>query len=232
MLGAIKGVKLSGLSTKLSTIISNPRLAEISAAGLYRSMLIYVVTLSYTPNTLAPIITFGAYTAIAAKQGTVLDSTRIFTSLSLLSLITEPLNQLFHALPECFAAVACFGRIQAFLFTEPRRDTRECRQSSRPSMNADSSASNDEISGGIELKEHSLGGAISTTEKHTDAVTIQEGVFGWKQDEPPILREVNLRIAASQLTIVIGQVGCGKTTLLKAILGETPVAQGSVLLSS
>lgn len=45
MLGAMKGVKMSGLSDKMSTIISNLRLAEIASAHRYRTMLVYVVTL-------------------------------------------------------------------------------------------------------------------------------------------------------------------------------------------
>lgn len=36
---------MSGLTEKMSTIISNLRLAEIASARLYRMMLVYVVTL-------------------------------------------------------------------------------------------------------------------------------------------------------------------------------------------
>lgn len=45
MIGAMKGMRLSGLSRQLSTIIQDLRLNEISVAGLYRSMLVYVVVL-------------------------------------------------------------------------------------------------------------------------------------------------------------------------------------------
>lgn len=45
MIGGMKGVKLSGLSRQLSTIVHNLRVNEISVAGLYRSMLVYVVVL-------------------------------------------------------------------------------------------------------------------------------------------------------------------------------------------
>jgi ABC-type bacteriocin/lantibiotic exporter with double-glycine peptidase domain len=64
------------------------------------------------------------------------------------------------------------------------------------------------------------------------AILIQNGNFGWKRDDKPVLQEINLEVATSKLTMLIGQVGCGKTTLLKAMLGETPIAEGRVVLSS
>lgn len=49
MLGSMKGVKMSGLSDKMSNIISKLRLAEIASARRYRTMLVYVVTLCKSP---------------------------------------------------------------------------------------------------------------------------------------------------------------------------------------
>lgn len=186
---------------------------------------------AYTPNSIAPVITFAAYTAIAAKEGTVLDSTRIFTSLSLLSLITEPLNQLFHALPEFFAAVACFGRIQKFLLTEPRQDTREAFQppSQAVPLKSRSISSGSKTSSEVEFKI-----LRSKTLENNDgqAISIQNGAFGWNLEDKPILQDINVDVASAKLTMVIGQVGCGKTTLLKAMLGETPKAEGRVMVST
>lgn len=41
----MKGVKMSGLSDKMSSIISSLRLTEIASARRYRMMLVYVVVL-------------------------------------------------------------------------------------------------------------------------------------------------------------------------------------------
>ncbi|KAK0636055.1 P-loop containing nucleoside triphosphate hydrolase protein [Bombardia bombarda] len=43
---------------------------------------------------------------------------------------------------------------------------------------------------------------------------------------------IDLAIPASQLTMIVGPVASGKSTLCKALLGETPTAQGRVLLNA
>ncbi len=45
-----------------------------------------------------------------------------------------------------------------------------------------------------------------------------------------ILHDVSLQVAAGSTLVVLGQSGCGKTTLLKAIAGLAPVEQGEVHL--
>jgi ATP-binding cassette subfamily C (CFTR/MRP) protein 1 len=46
------------------------------------------------------------------------------------------------------------------------------------------------------------------------------------------LKNINFHVAHGQLAMIIGPVGCGKTTLLQGILGETSIARGRVLISS
>ncbi|OLN88160.1 Multidrug resistance-associated protein 1-like protein 1, partial [Colletotrichum chlorophyti] len=46
--------------------------------------------------------------------------------------------------------------------------------------------------------------------------------------EEPIVHDVTLSIGKSTYTAVIGPIGCGKSTILKAILGEVSVVSGSV----
>lgn len=46
------------------------------------------------------------------------------------------------------------------------------------------------------------------------------------QDERPVLSDINMEIHEGEFIYVLGEVGCGKTTLLKSIYGEIPIAQG------
>lgn len=66
----------------------------------------------------------------------------------------------------------------------------------------------------------------------SNAIVVRDGSFGWKSAELPVLRNINVSICQAQLTMVIGPVACGKSTLLKAFLGETPSTQGFVYVSS
>ena len=49
-------------------------------------------------------------------------------------------------------------------------------------------------------------------------------------DAPPVLQQVSLRVARGEVVNVLGPNGCGKTTLLRAILGFLPVPRRSVFL--
>ena len=61
-----------------------------------------------------------------------------------------------------------------------------------------------------------------------DAVRIQGGTFSWGPEESPVLSDINLNIKAGSLTAVVGSVGCGKSSLISAMLGETCREAGRV----
>lgn len=46
------------------------------------------------------------------------------------------------------------------------------------------------------------------------------------QDERPVLSGLNLTINEGEFIYIVGEVGCGKTSLLKSIYGELPIASG------
>lgn len=46
------------------------------------------------------------------------------------------------------------------------------------------------------------------------------------QDEKVVLTDINIEILEGQFIYILGEVGCGKTSLLKSIYGELPIAAG------
>eukprot|EP00079_Xenopus_tropicalis_P030383 XP_012826370.1 PREDICTED: multidrug resistance-associated protein 1-like [Xenopus tropicalis] len=62
------------------------------------------------------------------------------------------------------------------------------------------------------------------------AITIRHGTFTWSSSEPPCLQSINIGIPQGTLVAVVGQVGCGKTSLLSALLGEMEKVEGQVSL--
>jgi ABC-type bacteriocin/lantibiotic exporter with double-glycine peptidase domain len=65
-----------------------------------------------------------------------------------------------------------------------------------------------------------------------DSIIVRNGTFGWSSSDEPVLKDISFSIKASRLTMVIGPVACGKSTLLKALLGETPSSEGFVYVST
>uniref|UniRef100_A0A4W5L124 ATP-binding cassette, sub-family C (CFTR/MRP), member 8 n=1 Tax=Hucho hucho TaxID=62062 RepID=A0A4W5L124_9TELE len=56
---------------------------------------------------------------------------------------------------------------------------------------------------------------------------ITSGYFTWT-DGPPTLSNVDIKVPFGQLTMIVGQVGCGKSSLLLAALGEMQRVSGTV----
>ncbi|KAG2823203.1 Canalicular multispecific organic anion transporter 2 [Phytophthora cactorum] len=60
-------------------------------------------------------------------------------------------------------------------------------------------------------------------------VAIQDGEFGWDQDTT-LLRNVNLEVKAGDFLVLHGTVGCGKSSLCSALLGEMVKYNGTVFV--
>uniref|UniRef100_A0A8C8I129 ATP-binding cassette, sub-family C (CFTR/MRP), member 8 n=1 Tax=Oncorhynchus tshawytscha TaxID=74940 RepID=A0A8C8I129_ONCTS len=56
---------------------------------------------------------------------------------------------------------------------------------------------------------------------------ITSGYFTWT-DGPPTLSNIDIKVPFGQLTMIVGQVGCGKSSLLLAALGEMQRVSGTV----
>jgi ATP-binding cassette subfamily C (CFTR/MRP) protein 1 len=183
----------------------------------------------------SPILAFAVFSILAAKSNgaSTLDTATVFTSLSLFTLLAEPLSSLIMALSSLMGGIGSFKRIQDFISMEARAERRKfpsLHGSNASSMSIDSSSDKksddsqkDRFS--VELCEmNSLG---------CQAVVIENGLFGWDKAKPSgTLHGINMIVPRGKITMVVGPVGCGKSTLLKAVLGELPVMGGTLQLSS
>ncbi|KAI0011479.1 ATPase-like protein [Xylariaceae sp. FL0662B] len=205
----MKHLKLSGLTTPVRHLIQAMRVDELETASRYRRIHISVVTLGIAPTALCPVFLF-------ALTSRTLDVTTIFTSLSYILLIADPLSYLFMNSPALLSAIACLTRIQAYLEQDPRIDYRISKAKSSRISTEGASSSSDDLDPG----------------SHAAAITITDGNFGWNDEGNFVLKDINLKIPYNKLTIVVGPVASGKTTLCKALLGEIPVFQGAISMES
>lgn len=201
VIASMKSLKISGLSSSVSTFLQKLRVEELTAGVRYRKIYIGAALLGFIPLLISPALTF-------AFTQSKLNSSNVFTSLSFLTLMTQPLSQIFQTIPEVISGLACIGRIQAFMESETREDFRTVAASfeksfEKVSLNSDPSSESE--------------------------VVIENGSFGWEQDKV-VLQDINTKVPKSSLTLVVGPVGSGKSTLCKALLGEIPFHQGKVTL--
>ncbi|XP_030623305.1 ATP-binding cassette sub-family C member 9 [Chanos chanos] len=71
---------------------------------------------------------------------------------------------------------------------------------------------------------------LRPTETEDIAVKVNNGYFTWGSNMST-LSDINIRIPTGQLTMIVGQVGCGKSSLLLAMLGEMQTISGKVYWS-
>jgi len=194
----------------------------VSPISLYKYVF-NLINVAFVPEHVSPIITFAIFAAIG--KGT-LGTAKMFTTITLITLITSPLGLVFQGIPNIMGAVNCLQRIQKFLQAETKSDHRLLLQGSLNGVPP--SSTNEDIELGVLKSDVNVSLLKARTE---NAVVIQNGTFGWKAEEP-ILQDISMSIQSSQLTLIIGPVASGKSTLLKALLGETPSSQGFVYISS
>ncbi|KAL4960800.1 putative ABC multidrug transporter [Aspergillus stella-maris] len=203
VISSMKSLKMSGLTAPVAEYVQQLRVNELAAGAKFRRIMIIAAIFAFIPQLISPPLTF-------AFAQNALNASTMFTSLSFLTLLTQPLSQLFQSIPQLVSGLACLGRIQAFLEQEPRQDYRQ------------------PMAKGQRITEKGLEQLNLDSKDH---ITIRDANFGWKADEF-VLHDINTRIPASCLTMVVGPVGSGKSTFCKALLGEIPSSKGSVMTST
>ncbi|KAL1604928.1 hypothetical protein SLS60_004469 [Paraconiothyrium brasiliense] len=200
VISSMKNLKISGLSAAIGSTVQRLRIDELAASVLFRKIFIAAALLGFFAQLIGPPITF-------ALLRNTLDVSTMFTSLAFLTLLTYPLSYIFEGIPHLMTTLACLGRIQTFLECETHDDFRKVFGDTRQEIEK---------------------AAVGIVDASRCVVTITDGNFGWRPEEF-VLRDVNAEIPNASLTIVVGPVGCGKSTFCKAVLGEIPFATGSVI---
>ena len=60
------------------------------------------------------------------------------------------------------------------------------------------------------------------------ALEISGGTFSHLRDKKPVLKDINMRVKPGSLTALVGSVGCGKSSLLSALIGDLYKHSGTV----
>lgn len=233
---AIKGVKMLGLTEKLFKTIHALRLTELKSAKAFRQVEVITAFFAFLPEMISPVVTFAIFINVANHGNGAFASIVVYTSISTLLLETQPLTQLFQVIPQLAAAISSFGRISLFLGRPSLIDKREnigfnASARSETFMANTEDIPLDDLDLSRETKSSNLLSLTTTSLPNKVSIKIQGGAFGWIENHHT-LHDIDIEFPKAQLTMVIGPVASGKSTLCNAILGEIPFSEGIIQLSS
>ena len=164
-----------------------------------------------------------------------MNTNQTFTSLAIISLLTEPAARLLAALPRASSGMGCFDRIQKFLLAPSRIDKRSCSEVPMSSaLNRTSDDSKNPTFGSVRTESHSepeIGhGSTESSGNHLGdlAILVKAADIRPAQDSEIVLHNISLCVNRQSVVIVVGPVGAGKSTLLRALLGEVSCSRGHI----
>ncbi|OTA04131.1 MRP-type ABC transporter [Trichoderma parareesei] len=73
---------------------------------------------------------------------------------------------------------------------------------------------------------------LKDSDEDTPAISLEQVTIQLSPSTPPILSNINLIVKKGSVVICSGPVGSGKSTLAKALIGELPIASGTISVSS
>ncbi|KAK8121364.1 ABC transporter [Apiospora kogelbergensis] len=130
--------------------------------------------------------------------------------MAILSMVTHPANMVMTIVPRAVAALSSFQRIQTFML--------------RPSLPPHREIWSEAYADTLSPRPRTQQGVGRGLAVHLCNVTIRHS--------KPLLSRVNIKVPVGALTIISGPTGSGKSTLMRAILGEVVPAEGSVAVST
>lgn len=155
----------------------------------------------------APFATLAVYSIVAlVKKDKTLLAAEAFTSIALVTLLSNPLLMFLQSMPSVPSATASLGRIQVFL--EIKTDKNE---SETPAS----------VESGIEMQRGFSGRSKDSLVSFSGARVSRSADAAFE------LKRLDLEILPG-LTVIIGPVGSGKSTLIEAIVNPDIVQSGSI----
>ncbi|KAH8681655.1 putative ATP-binding cassette transporter [Xylariales sp. PMI_506] len=226
MLAAMQSVKMMGLSQLLTTLVQDQRNRETKLMAGYRDNIVWMNVVANVPSIWSSVVTFAVYAIQASIQGSgTIGTTRAFTSLAIIGLVASPAGMLLSSAVSLAATVGCFERIQSFLLSNSRQDTRRLLGSTveQPAVLTHSPE---------EIELQNIASSSSRSFAKTPALSVEDADIRPAPSADIVLQSISLSIPTNSVTMVIGPVASGKTTLLRALLGEIPCDRGFINISS
>ena len=201
VLSSMKSVKMAGLTNTMTGFIQDQRVHETKQQAGYRQMIVWMNVFGNTPFAFAPVVTFAVFAIQARVQG--FENLDTNKAFTSLSIITLLTSPASKLLTTVPSTAAAFG----------------CFERLQAFLL---------ISPAPDSREQ-----LPVAEKHVQGalVRIENVHVRPRPDAKLVLQGASLDIEASTFNVISSQVGAGKTTLMKLILGELTCDAGRVSIA-
>ncbi|KAJ5643851.1 ABC multidrug transporter [Penicillium longicatenatum] len=220
MLSNMKIIQMSGLGIDIFDRIFKLRDAELASASSYRNLLVWIMGLAYLPSAISPVLALAIYAAIQHNIWDSSSAARIYTAISLIGLVTSPLTAVFQQVPGVIAAFSCLKRVEDYL-KQPDMMNQEIIANLEFETQHMVSSQKQATASSIPL------GDYRSHARFPFAFASHKASFSYPGSEFPVLQNLTIEIPWSKVTLLIGPTGSGKSALIKAMLGELDVSQGT-----
>lgn len=199
---AIGIVKFNAWEDRFMKRINEARVVEMKDLFARRLWVSVSIMLLWGMPVFISIASFGTYAGVLHRD---LTPAVVFTSIALFQLIQGPLRQVTVVLTTLVQSKVAFERISEFLAMD------EIDSSNVFSTDAPGS---------------------ETFVSRQVIVSVENGDFAWNDGEAASLqlRGINLQVKVGDFVVIHGTVGCGKSSLCSALLGEMVKRNGSVFV--
>ncbi|PQE04709.1 hypothetical protein CJF30_00004499 [Rutstroemia sp. NJR-2017a BBW] len=229
MLQTMKGVKMLGLSSRMSRTIFLLRSEEILESLKMRKLFIGMIAFGNVSTMFTPGAAFIIYVIVASVNGQILNVSSAFTALSLITLLVAPIRAIVFAIPPLRAAVGCFDRIETFITSTTRRDHRmlfpraQGQSSGMPGLDRFSGST----ATGPDIELQPIAPRMNANSSSA-VISVRNLTLSWPNADRPVIADISFDIQPGNLTMIIGPVASGKSSLLRGLLGEIPSSKGNV----
>uniref|UniRef100_A0A0D3GDK7 ABC-type xenobiotic transporter n=1 Tax=Oryza barthii TaxID=65489 RepID=A0A0D3GDK7_9ORYZ len=204
LLAHIRTVKMYSWERLFTQRLVERRELEVKHLATRKYLDAWCVYFWATTPTLFSLCTF----SIFAIMGHSLDAATVFTCVALFNTLISPLNSFPWVINGMIDAVISSRRLSKYLSSPEKR----------------SSA----IPASADLLKH----CNTETNVNAMAVILRNVCCSWSSssivESSMILRDVSLELQKGIFVAIIGEVGCGKSSLLNSIIGEIHVTSGSI----
>ncbi|XP_014377144.1 ATP-binding cassette sub-family C member 9 isoform X6 [Alligator sinensis] len=233
ILKGIKLLKLYAWEHIFCTSVEETRMKEFTSLktfALYTSLSIFMNAAIPMAAVLATFVTY-AYTTDKKLQ-----PAQAFASLSLFHILVTPLFLLSTVVRFAVKAIISVQKLNEFLLSDEIggdswRDgcSSVAYESCKKHTGFHSKAINRKQPLRYQLESYEQSSRRQPRPLEIDdiAIKVTNGYFSWGSGLAT-LSNINIRIPTGQMTMIVGQVGCGKSSLLLAILGEMQTLEGKV----